>query len=84
MARLIHERGGKIIAVSDISGALKNTNGIDIPALLEHKETNGSLVSFDGGDMINGDELLTQECDVLVPCALSGVLTRYNPFKSHY
>ncbi|KAK1415401.1 hypothetical protein QVD17_31182 [Tagetes erecta] len=78
VARLIHERGGKIIAVSDISGALKNTNGIDIPALLEHKETNGSLISFDGGDMINGDELLTQECDVLVPCALSGVLTREN------
>ncbi|XP_076924957.1 glutamate dehydrogenase A-like [Bidens hawaiensis] len=78
VARLIHERGGKIIAVSDITGALKNTNGIDIPALLEHKERNGSLSSFDGGDKINADELLIHECDVLVPCASSGVLTREN------
>ncbi|KAK9063291.1 hypothetical protein SSX86_017161 [Deinandra increscens subsp. villosa] len=65
VAGLIHERGGKIIAVSDVTGALKNTKGIDIPALLEHKETNGTLRNFDGGDMINADELLIQECDIL-------------------
>ncbi|KAI3817888.1 hypothetical protein L1987_11688 [Smallanthus sonchifolius] len=75
-ARLIHERGGKIIAVNDVTGAVKNPNGIDIPALLEHKEKTGSLSSFDGGDMMNADELLIHECDVLIPCALSGVLTR--------
>ncbi|KAJ0764584.1 putative glutamate dehydrogenase (NAD(P)(+)) [Helianthus annuus] len=78
VARLIHERGGKIIAVSDVTGAVKNPNGLDIPALLEHKEKSGSLSNFDNGDMMNADELLIHECDVLVPCALSGVLTREN------
>ena len=78
MARLIHERGGKIIAVSDVTGAIKNPDRIDIPNLLKHKETTGRLSSFDGGDKMNADELLVHECDVLIPCALGGVLNSYN------
>ncbi|KAJ0781414.1 putative glutamate dehydrogenase (NAD(P)(+)) [Helianthus annuus] len=74
VARLIHERGGKIVAVSDVTGAVKNPNGIDIPALLGHKEKTGSLSSFDGGDIMDADELFVHECDVLIPCALGGVL----------
>ncbi|KAI3815917.1 hypothetical protein L1987_15600 [Smallanthus sonchifolius] len=78
VARLIHERGGKIVAVSDVTGAIKNPNGIDIPALLGHKEATGSLSSFDGGDDMDADELLVHECDVVIPCALGGVLNREN------
>ncbi|XP_022036451.1 glutamate dehydrogenase A [Helianthus annuus] len=78
VARLIHERGGKIVAVSEVTGAVKNPNGIDIPALLGHKEKTGSLSSFDGGDIMDADELLVHECDVLIPCALGGVLNREN------
>lgn len=76
-ARIIHERGGKVVAVSDITGAVKNQNGLDIPALLNHKEATGTLAGFSGGDAMSSDELLTQECDVLIPCALGGVLNRY-------
>ncbi|CAL5364054.1 unnamed protein product [Camellia sinensis] len=75
-ASLIHERGGKVIAVSDITGAVKNPSGIDIPALLNHKEETGSLNNFDGGDAMDPNELLLEECDVLIPCALGGVLNR--------
>ncbi|KAB1670188.1 hypothetical protein ES319_1Z191200v1 [Gossypium barbadense] len=78
VARLIHERGGKVIAVSDVTGAVKNQNGIDIPQLLKHKETTGSLTGFSGGDSLDPSELLVHECDVLVPCALGGVLNREN------
>ncbi|KAJ9553754.1 hypothetical protein OSB04_017799 [Centaurea solstitialis] len=77
-ARLIHSMGGKIVAVSDVTGAVKNPNGIDIPTLLKHKETTGSLSNFNGGDSMNADELLVHECDVLIPCALGGVLNREN------
>ncbi|XP_058085065.1 glutamate dehydrogenase 2-like [Magnolia sinica] len=77
-AQLIHERGGKVIAVSDITGATRNLNGLDIPALLKHKVENGSLHDFKGGDAMNLDELLVHECDVLIPCALGGVLSREN------
>ncbi|MCD7464667.1 NAD-dependent glutamate dehydrogenase [Datura stramonium] len=77
-AKLIHERGGKVVAVSDITGAVKNQNGLDIPALLDHKEATGKLIDFSGGDVMCSDELLTHDCDVLIPCALGGVLNREN------
>ncbi|GMJ05928.1 glutamate dehydrogenase 2 [Hibiscus trionum] len=78
VARLIHERGGKVIAVSDVTGAVKNPNGIDIPELLKYKEATGSLKGFSGGDSLDPNELLVHECDVLVPCALGGVLNKEN------
>ncbi|KAK9045006.1 hypothetical protein V6N11_058896 [Hibiscus sabdariffa] len=77
-ARLIHEKGGKIVVVSDITGAIKNPNGIDIPELLKHKEATGDLKSFSGGDSMDANEVLVHECDVLIPCALGGVLNREN------
>lgn len=76
-ARSIFERGGKVIAVSDISGAIRNPNGIDVPALLKHKESNGCLNDFSGGDAMDPNDLLAHECDVLIPCALGGVLNKY-------
>ncbi|KAL3650376.1 hypothetical protein CASFOL_006779 [Castilleja foliolosa] len=77
-ARLIHERGGKVVAVSDITGAVKNNNGIDIPGLLQHKDATGKLADFSGADAMSSDDLLAHECDVLIPCALGGVLNREN------
>ncbi|KAJ7952592.1 Glutamate dehydrogenase [Quillaja saponaria] len=77
-AKFIHDRGGKVIAVSDISGAVKNPNGIDIPALLKHKEDTRSLKDFQGGDNMDPNDLLVHECDVLIPCALGGVLNKEN------
>lgn len=83
-AKSIYERGGKVIAISDISGAIKNTNGIDIPALLKYKdEGNGTLKDFPGAEVMDPNELLVHECDVLIPCALGGVLNRYE-FLSLY
>ncbi|MCL7025256.1 hypothetical protein MKW94_020859 [Papaver nudicaule] len=77
-AKLIHERGGKVVAVSDITGAVKNPNGIDISALIKHKETTGTLKDFQGGDSMDANELLVHDCDVLIPCALGGVLHKGN------
>ncbi|KAH0895502.1 hypothetical protein HID58_045070 [Brassica napus] len=77
-AKLIHEKGGKVVAVSDITGAVRNPEGLDIDALLSHKETTGSLVDFSGGDAMDSNELLIHECDVLIPCALGGVLNKEN------
>ncbi|KAE8735638.1 Glutamate dehydrogenase 2 [Hibiscus syriacus] len=77
-SRLIHEKGGKIVAVSDVTGAIKNPKGIDIPELVKHREATGSMKSFGGGDSMDPNELLVHECDVLIPCALGGVLNREN------
>ncbi|CAN6580604.1 unnamed protein product [Malus baccata var. baccata] len=77
-AKLIHDRGGHVIAVSDITGAIKNPAGINIPDLLKHKDSNGSLKEFQGGDAMDPNDLLVHECDVLIPCALGGVINKEN------
>lgn len=76
-AKFFHEHGGKVVAVSDITGAIKNPNGIDIPALLKYKKSNKGLNDFQGGNAMDLNNLLVHECDVLVPCALGGVLNKY-------
>lgn len=77
VAQLIYKRGGKVVAVSDITGAIRNPDGLDIPALLKHKAKAGTLKDFEGGDNMDPNELLMHECDVLIPCALGGVLNRF-------
>eukprot|EP00257_Ricinus_communis_P007642 XP_002524362.2 glutamate dehydrogenase 2 [Ricinus communis] len=77
-AKYIHENGGKIVAVSDITGAVKNPNGLDIPNLLKHRKSTRSLKNFQGGDAMDPDELLVCDCDVLMPSALGGVLNKGN------
>ncbi|XP_033146967.1 probable glutamate dehydrogenase 3 isoform X2 [Brassica rapa] len=77
-AKLINEKGGKIVAVSDVTGAIKNKNGIDISGLLEHTEENRGIKGFDGADSIDPDSVLVEDCDVLVPAALGGVINREN------
>ncbi|KAK4794456.1 hypothetical protein SAY86_012450 [Trapa natans] len=77
-AKLISENGGKIVAVSDITGAIKNSNGIDIPALLKHVEETQGVKGFQGADAIDANSILVEDCDVLIPAALGGVINREN------
>ncbi|MQL87382.1 hypothetical protein Taro_019906 [Colocasia esculenta] len=77
-AQLIHERGGRILAVSDVTGAIRNPSGLDISALLKHRAQGGLLKDFHGASPMDSNELLVHECDVLIPCALGGVLNREN------
>ena len=76
---LLHEMGAKIIAVSDASGGLYEPDGLDIPALFEHASANRSIEGYSGrGKEISNKELVELECDILVPAALGGVITREN------
>ena len=77
-AQLIHEKGGKIVAVSDISGAIKNSQGLDIPSLLKHVKEQRGVKGFQGGESIqDSNSILAQDCDILIPAALGGVINRY-------
>lgn len=77
-ARLIAERGGKIIAVADRLGAVENKDGLDVPALVawaaEHRTING----FPGGGAFNGQDVITWPADVLIPAALENAITEDN------
>lgn len=75
-AQLISENGGKIVAVSDITGAIKNSKGIDVPRLLKHAKEHRGVRGFDGGDPIDPKSLLVEDCDILIPAALGGVINR--------
>ena len=67
--------GMKIRGVSDISGAVWNEQGLDVAALKAHLAKTGGVAGFGGGEMIDPDEMLLQECDVLVPAAFERVIT---------
>ncbi len=77
-ALFAHERGAKVVAVSDVSGGVANRDGLDIPALLEFARNRRLLAEYqgDGVSRITNDGLLTYEVDVVIPAALGGVLTR--------
>lgn len=77
-ARIASEMGAKIIAMSDVTGAIKNPEGLDVNACLSHVKAKGGVRGFAGGDPMAADELLLQECDVLVPAALGNVITKEN------
>ena len=77
-ALFAHERGAKVVAVSDVSGGVTNRGGLDIPALVEFTRSRRLLAEYqaNGVSPITNDALLTCEVDVLIPAALGGVLTR--------
>jgi glutamate dehydrogenase (NAD(P)+) len=81
-ALLLAERGAKIVAISDITGAYYNEAGIDIPKALEYKTNNkNTLEGFDGGESMDGDELFSLDVEVLIPAAMEDVITMYNAEK---
>ena len=78
-AQLLEERGLRVLAVSDISGAYYNERGIDINEALKHRDANkGSLEGFTGAEKISNEELLTLPVDLLVPAAKEDVITHHN------
>ncbi|HZR47880.1 MAG TPA: glutamate dehydrogenase, partial [Candidatus Manganitrophaceae bacterium] len=77
-ARLLHEEGCKVIAVSDVRSGLYNDKGLDIPALLTYASQNKFIEGFPGGEPITNRDLLELPCEVLVPAALSGQITEAN------
>jgi glutamate dehydrogenase (NAD(P)+) len=77
-ARLLHESGCKVIAASDSGGGVYNPKGIDPEDLLRHKEHTGSVAGYRGTDAITNDDLLELPCEILVPSALEGQITKDN------
>jgi glutamate dehydrogenase (NAD(P)+) len=78
-ARLLAERGIKIVGIGDHSASYYNAAGIDIPAAIDYStKNNRNLRGFTGGTEIANSELLTSKCDILVPAALQNVITEEN------
>jgi glutamate dehydrogenase (NAD(P)+) len=75
-ARLIAADGGSVVAVADVHGGVHNPGGLDVAALFEHVKRTGTVKGFSGGVGCSNEEVLTCDCEVLVPAAVGGVLTK--------
>lgn len=80
-ASLLHEAGYKVVAISDIHGAIYNRSGINIPAALDYLRTTRSFEGYEGVEFLNNQELLELECDVLVPAATENQINSQNADK---
>jgi glutamate dehydrogenase (NAD(P)+) len=68
-ARMCHEAGAKVLAVSDINGGIHAEGGLDLPALVAHYDKKKTFDGFPGVRKIANEELLELECDILIPAA---------------
>jgi glutamate dehydrogenase (NAD(P)+) len=73
-ALVSQELGMKVVAISDVTGGIKDKSGIDIKEIFSHK----TLATVEGYERMNADELLETHCDVLIPAALGGVINDAN------
>jgi glutamate dehydrogenase (NAD(P)+) len=76
-AQFAHQRGAKVVAVSDVSGGVANQDGLNIPELVAFARNRRPLSEYqaEGLSRITNEALLTHDVDVLIPAALGGVLT---------
>ena len=77
-ARFLYERGARIVAVSDVSAAVYDPDGLDVPDLLAHKGGQGLIEYRDAKHLDHRDDLLAVDCDVLIPAAQPDVLNESN------
>lgn len=77
-AKYLYQQGVHVTAVSDLHGAIRNPAGLDIPRLLNHVRETGSVSGFEGSEAMDGHQVLEEAVDVLVPCAVAGVIHARN------
>ncbi len=78
-ATLLEERGVSVVAISDLTGAYYNKDGINIHKAYQYRlANNGSLEGFDGAEKMDANDLLLLDVDVLVPAAIEDVITKHN------
>ncbi|MEW6412288.1 MAG: Glu/Leu/Phe/Val dehydrogenase [Candidatus Zixiibacteriota bacterium] len=80
-AKLLHEHGVKFLYVSDVTGAIHNPDGIDIPEMIAYAAKKRSILGFPGTKKIDPAEVLSAKVDILIPAALENQITAANAQK---
>ncbi len=81
IARLLYSYGCKITAITDIYGGIYNRNGINIPELDNYVDKAKTVNGFEKYDSVSNEELIELKCDILLPCALEGMINTKNADK---
>ncbi len=77
-AKIFHDLGAKVIGVADSKGAIYNPQGLDIEAVARHKQAADTVQGFKHSENLTVDELISIECDLMVPAALEGQINSAN------
>ena len=78
-AKFLDEMGARIVAVADHTGGVRKAEGMDVKALDAYVKANkGGVAGFSGGQAFDASTVFAQDCDILIPAALGGVITKAN------
>ena len=77
-ARLLHEAGARVVAITDVGGGVQHPDGLDVPMLRRYLQEHGTIAGAPGTAPIGNDELFALDVDVLVLAALEGQITARN------
>ena len=77
-ALLMNHAGYKIIGIGEVGGGLHNKNGIDLKALVDFRQKNGTVHGFPGAEKADTADLLVEDCEILIPAATENVITSRN------
>jgi glutamate dehydrogenase (NAD(P)+) len=80
-ANLLYGKGYTIVGITEYDGALYAAEGIDVPALIAHRAKAGTINGFAEAESVDKDELMTRECEILIPAATENVITSENAAK---
>ena len=81
IAQLLYSYGCKVVAITDIYGGIYNRNGINIPALDNYVSRSKTVTGFEQYDSITNEELIELKCEILLPCAVEGMINSKNADK---
>lgn len=79
LAKFLHDAGANIVGISDAAGALYNPNGLDIDHLMDRRDSFGCVTNL-FPNRITNQELLIQDCDILIPAAIENQITEDNAY----
>lgn len=77
-AKLMSRAGFKIVCIIEYDGAVYNPHGIDVLALMKHRQETGSITGFAEAEDVDKDEAMFMDCEVLLPAAKENVITSLN------
>lgn len=80
-ARLIHERGGRLIAITDVGGGVANPRGLNPARLKAFLSETGTIAGAPDTEPIDNEGLLALDVDLLVLAALEGQITANNAHR---
>jgi len=79
--KLFAEAGALVVAVLDHTGGVANDKGLNVPKLLEHVAKTGGVAGFRGSEPLSLNDFWSTKCDILIPAALEGQITKANAGK---